>query len=502
MKKLILAALIVLPSCSFLDEDIRDQKSREELVTSDATVYLSTLGNLYSMIGGSSDSQGLAGTYRGVYDLNTFTTDEAIIPTRSGDWYDGGLWQRMYLHTWGDDEGPFKDTWDYLYKVVMLSNEAIEELAGYPDWQKEARAVRAMYYYYLMDLWGRIPVVTSTATSLDDVKQSSREEVFRFVVSELEAVAPDLAEERSNLQGTYYGRITKPVAWFLLAKLYLNAPVYGEAEHYAEVLRYCSLLTEAGYSLAEDYASNFAIHNETSVENIFTIPMDKHLFSAQNQYLFRSRHYDHAAAIGFTGENGSSATLEVLEACGFGKEDEDPRLDINYWTGIPTDLSGKPIDLEYKPLEIALDLSGSTFEKYAGARMRKYEIDPTAMKDGKLMDNDWVLFRYADVVLMEAEALLRTGDASAALGKVNMVRSRAGAAPLTAITLDDLLDERLREFAWEGLRRQDMVRFGVFGDSWSFRNSLPGESTGYTNVFPIPSDVLTLNPNLTQNPGY
>ena len=135
--------------------------------------------------------------------------------------------------------------------------------------------------------------------------------------------------------------------------------------------------------------------------------------------------------------------------------------------------------------------------------MRKYEIDPNAMKDGKLMDNDWVIFRYADVLLMRAEALLHKGDEAGALTLVNAVRERAGAAPFDHVTLDMLLAERMREFAWEGLRRQDMIRFGVFGKSWSFRESLPGEeSTGYTNLFPIPADILALNPKLTQNEGY
>lgn len=493
---------LALAGCSFLDESPRDQKTREEVVTSEATLYLNTLGNLYRLIGGNETSQGLAGTYRGVYDLNTFTTDEAILPTRGGDWYDGGLWQRLYLHTWEVGDGPIKDTWNYLYKVVVLSNQAIADLEDRPEWRQEARAVRALYYCYLLDMYGRVPIVTSPTLALSEVEQSSRAEVFQFVASELEEVAPDLPLERSNALGSYYGRVTRPVAWFLMEKLWLNAPVYAGVEDYQRVMDLCDSLTLAGYRLEDDYAYNFSVHNEDSEENIFTIPMDKHLYSAQNQYLFRSRHYDHAAAIGFTGENGSSATLEVLEAAGFGGDSQDPRFDVNYWGGVPTDLDGNPIAIEYKPWSVALDLTGSEDEKLAGARMRKYEIDPHAMKDGKLMDNDWVLFRYADALLMKAEALLRTGEEPAALEIVNQVRLRAGAAALESIDLDTLLEERMRELAWEGLRRQDLVRFGRFGGAWSFREPLDGEESGYTDVFPIPADVLTLNPLLTQNDGY
>ena len=504
MKKTVYFLLLFAAgACSFLDEHPRDQKTREEVVTSESTLYLNTLGNLYGMIGSDQTGEGLAGTYRGVYDLNTFTTDEAIIPTRGGDWYDGGLWQRLYLHTWDVGEAPIKNAWNYLYKVVVMANQAIGDLKGYPAWQQEARAVRALYYYYLLDMFGRVPIVTSTDIAMADVEQSTRVDVFNFVTEELKAVAPDLPLERSNMPGTYYGRITRPVAWFILAKLYLNAPVYIGEEHWDDVVTYCDLVSSLGYDLEERYEDNFAVYNEKSVENIFTIPMDKHLYRAQNQYLFRSRHYDHAAAIGFTGENGASATLEALDANGFGTPSQDPRFDLNYWGGVPEDLEGNDIDLEYKPRSVALDVTGTADEKLAGARMRKYEIDPNAMKDGKLMDNDWVIFRYADVLLMRAEALLHNGDTDGALTLVNAVRERAGAVPFTALTLDMLLQERMREFAWEGLRRQDMIRFGVYGKAWSFRQSLPGEdSTGYTKLFPIPADIRALNPKLTQNEGY
>ena len=504
MKKTVYILLLaVLCGCTFLDEHPRDQKTREEVITSEATLYLNTLGNLYGMIGSDNTGEGLAGTYRGIYDLNTFTTDEAILPTRGGDWYDGGLWQRLYLHTWDTGEAPIKNAWTYLYKVVVMANQAIEDLKDYPAWRQEARAVRALYYYYLLDMFGRVPIVTSTDVAMADVEQSSRADVFRFVASELKAVVDDLPLERSNMPGTHYGRITRPVAWFILAKLYLNAPVYTGEEHWDDVVTYCDHVSSIGYDLENNYEDNFAVYNEKSIENIFTIPMDKHLYSAQNQYLFRSRHYDHAAAIGFSGENGSSATLEALAANGFATASQDPRFDLNYWGGVPTDLEGNDINLEYKPRSVALDVTGTPDEKLAGARMRKYEIDPNAMKDGTLMDNDWVIFRFADVLLMRAEALLHKDDMEGALTLVNAVRDRVGAAPFTTLTLEMLLQERLREFAWEGLRRQDMIRFGIYGKGWSFREPLPlEESTGYTNLFPIPADILALNPKLTQNPGY
>ena len=167
-------------------------------------------------------------------------------------------------------------------------------------------------------------------------------------------------------------------------------------------------------------------------------------------------------------------------------------------------MNGNPVEgVVYQPEVIALDVTGRANEKLAGARMKKYELDPSAMKDGKLMDNDWVMSRYADVLLMKAEALLRSGYAPDALSLVNQVRQRAGAASLSSLSFEDLLRERRIEFAWEGWRRQDQIRFGTYTSGWLSRPELPGEvETGYTTLFPIPADILDLNPLLNQNPGY
>lgn len=517
--------IVLATCCSVLEEDARDQKPADEIITDANALYLTTLGNLYSQFGADSDGEGLMGTYRGIYDLNTFTTDEAIIPTRGGDWYDGGLWQRLFLHTWETGEAPLKNAWNYLYKVIVSANQALETLASnrnlvpdddYSSWNAEIRAIRAMYYYYLVDLFGRVPLVTSTSTAMADVAQSKRSEVFTFVKSELEAVVPLLYEGRSNIKGKYYGRITKPVVYFLLAKLCLNAEVYTDddwtdnlrpecGDYLRETISWCDSLYGL-YHLETDYSSNFSVFNENSVENILTIPMDKQEYSSQFQYIFRSLHYDHAAACGMSGENGASATLEALEANGFGTPDQDPRFDLNYWGGTALNLDGAPIvmssgePLAYRPLSVALDVSGAVDEKFAGARMRKYAFDPNGMKDGKLVGNDIVLFRYADVILMKAEAMIRLGQDGTSL--INEVRDRAGAEPYEKASLDNILKERMIEFAWEGLRRQDLVRFGAFTRAWSSRPALEGEANGYTTVFPIPADVLSVNPKLTQNPGY
>ena len=119
-------------SCDgFLKESPRDALPEEEGYRNITELYLNAVASLYNYIGGNSDSQGLQGTGRGIYDLNTFTTDEAIMPTRGGDWYDGGFWQGLFLHKWGINNDAIQATWEYLYKVVMLSNKSLEQIESY-----------------------------------------------------------------------------------------------------------------------------------------------------------------------------------------------------------------------------------------------------------------------------------------------------------------------------------------------------------------------------------
>jgi len=520
----------------FLEENPKDKLPEDDVCNSISEVYLNAVASLYTYVGGYSDSQGLQGTGRGVYDLNTFTTDEAIIPTRGGDWYDGGFWQGLFLHDWGIENDAIQATWEYLYKVVMLSNKSLERIdkfaethsdAELPAYRAEVRAMRAMYYYYLLDLFGRVPLVQSSSPAMKDVVQSERKTVFEFIFKELQEVAPLLSEVHSNQSGPYYGRITRPVVTFLLAKLALNAEVYtdndwtdnerpdgkntkfmvdgNELNAWETVIYYCDQLKVMNYKLEPEYETNFSIFNEPSVENIFTIPMNKTLYTNQMQYLFRSRHYNHAKAYGLSGENGPSATIEALETFGYGTAAQDPRFDICYFAGEMYDLKGDIIKLDdgtvlvYFPWEVALDITDTPYEQTAGARMKKYEVDPTATKDGKLMENDIVLFRYADALLMKSEAKVRNGENGDV--ELNQVRSRVKAARRPA-TLENILSERQLELAWEGWRRQDLIRFGMFTRAYNSRPQLPNEETGYTTVFPIPEKIRVMNTKLVQNPGY
>lgn len=531
-------SLLSAASCSaYLDESPKDRLDEETAYSTLSDVQRNGVLSLYNYVGGYVDSQGLQGTGRGIYDLNTFTTDEAMMPTRGGDWYDGGFWQGLYLHRWGVNNEAIYATWEYLYRTVILCNGSLEKIqafsAAHPTEEvaplvAEVRALRAMFYYYIMDLFGSVPLIEKSSPALEEIVQEKRSKVFYFIVKELMDSEPFLSLERSNQPGVYYGRVTRPVVWFLLAKLALNAEVYADDDWtdgsrpdgkslffevdgqslnaWQTVCRYGEKLAAAGYILEEDYTANFAVFNESSKENIFVIPMDKTLYANQFIYLFRSRHYNHAKAYGLGGENGASATKEVLEAFGYDTPQVDARFDYCYFAGPVNDLEGRQVMLDdgvtplvYEPWKVALDVSGQPWEKTAGARMKKYEVDPTALKDGKLLDNDIVLFRYADMLLMQSEAKVRNGENGDA--ELNRVRSRVGMPPQTA-TLDCLLEERMRELAWEGWRRQDLIRFGRFTRAYSDRPQLPGEENGYTTVFPIPEKVVGMNPNLYQHKGY
>lgn len=537
---ILFASFSLLPwaSCSsYLEENPKDRLDEETAYSTLSDVQKNGVLSLYNYVGGYVDSQGLQGTGRGIYDLNTFTTDEAIMPTRGGDWYDGGFWQGLYLHRWGVNNEAIYATWEYLYRTVILCNGSLERIQDFAekhpeenvaDCVAEVRALRAMFYYYIMDLFGSVPLIEKSDPAVEDIVQEKRSKVFNFIVKELTESSSLLSEERSNQPGVYYGRMTQPVVWFLLAKLALNAEVYTDDDWtdgsrldgksiffevegqrlnaWQTVNYYCEKITAAGYTLEKDYKANFAVFNESSEENIFVIPMSKTLYTNQFIYLFRSRHYNHAKAYGLSGENGSSATKEVLETFGYDTPQVDARFDYCYFAGPVKDLEGNQISLDdgvtplvYEPWNVALDVSGKPYEKTAGARMKKYEVDKTGLKDGKLLDNDIVLFRYADVLLMQSEAKVRNGEDGDA--ELNLVRSRVGMAPRAA-TLENLLDERMMELAWEGWRRQDMIRFGVFTRSYSCRPQLPGEENGYTTVFPIPEKVIDMNPQLHQHKGY
>lgn len=572
MKKYIFGTLLLstalLSGCS-LDETPKSAFSEEEAFKSSTLIYANSVANVYSSI----ENYIYGGDVGSIHTLQQYSSDESMIPGRQGDWVDGGKWQNFFLHNFDSSVDMYRNIWNQIYTIIGQSNKGIDKLNGLQHnedaatYVYELRALRAIFYYYLMDLWGQVPLVTSSKINTNDVVQSNRADVFKFVVSELEACLPHLADDMSQNEGKYYGRITKPVVYMCLVKCAMNSPLYtinptsatsyqafvgndmsgnntvsetlganvtelgkkvsitvdGKARNAWETVKYCVEKLEAlGYTLQPNYADNFTISNQNSKENIFTRPNDDKTYRYYDYNLMRSLHYNHAGAIGYSGWNGACATVFAMNVYGYGTADVDPRLKLNYYTDKDyMEDTGKAVedgatgqDLEYLPLKPQVDFpAGANAHdvKCAGARMKKYQLDLTSSTNG-ITNNDLVVWRYADALLLKAEAEYRLGNKGAALAAINTVRARVGAPALTSLTLNVISNERLKELAWEGVRRMDAIRYGIFTQPTKDRyegvwhNAVAGnylnDTQGYTTIFPIPYDVISLNKNLKQNPGY
>ena len=573
MKQYIIGSMllssILLASCS-LDETPRSKFSEEEAFSTPKLVYVNTVANVYSSIG-----NGLYGSDGGsVHTFQEFSSDASMIPGRQGDWVDGGAWQNIFLHNFESSVSKYNDVWNNLYRVIGLANSSIDRLNKYLDehpeyaeYVYELRALRAVYYYYVMDLFGQVPLVVSSQVSANEVAQSNRSDVFKFVTSELAECIPHLSDSKSQNEGEYYGRITKAVAYMCMAKCAINAPVYtiddttptsysafvgtdksgkataseeqgktvsemgkninitldGKTRNAWETAAYCAdQIASLGYRLQPNYADNFIVANQNSVENIWTRPNDCVNYKIEDYNIVRTLHYNHGGAIGYQGWNGACSSKQQMLVYGYGTANPDPRLKLNFYTDKDyMEETGKAVEdgatdkpLEYMPLAVKVDFTAADDPhamKCSGARMKKYEFDKSTTQQYSF-NNDLVIWRYADALLLKAEAEYRMGNKAEALTIVNEVRGRVAATPRTELTLNDILDERMLELAWEGVRRQDQIRFCTFTEPTADRfkgvthNASAGDynddTQGYTMVYPIPYAVLNLNKKLGQNPGY
>lgn len=573
MKQYIIGSMllssILLASCS-LDETPRSKFSEEEAFSTPKLVYVNTVANVYSSIG-----NGLYGSDGGsVHTFQEFSSDASMIPGRQGDWVDGGAWQNIFLHNFESSVSKYNDVWNNLYRVIGLANSSIDRLNKYLDehpeyaeYVYELRALRAVYYYYVMDLFGQVPLVVSSQVSANEVAQSNRSDVFKFVTSELAECIPHLSDSKSQNEGEYYGRITKAVAYMCMAKCAINAPVYtiddttptsysafvgtdksgkataseeqgktvsemgkninitldGKTRNAWETAAYCAdQIASLGYRLQSSYADNFIVANQNSVENIWTRPNDCVNYKIEDYNIVRTLHYNHGGAIGYQGWNGACSSKQQMLVYGYGTANPDPRLKLNFYTDKDyMEETGKAVEdgatdkpLEYMPLAVKVDFTAADDPhamKCSGARMKKYEFDKSTTQQYSF-NNDLVIWRYADALLLKAEAEYRMGNKAEALTIVNEVRGRVAATPRTELTLNDILDERMLELAWEGVRRQDQIRFCTFTEPTADRfkgvthNASAGDynddTQGYTMVYPIPYAVLNLNKKLGQNPGY
>lgn len=558
MKKVLVSSMLILgglfSACSgFLDEDPKSKIPEEEAYKSEKLVYVNTIATIYTSFGNR-----LYGSTDNVHTLQEFSSDAWILPGRQGDWVDGGKWQSLFLHNYGPGNATIKSTWNALYTIIGNCNTSIDNLETFiqaggesylQDYQYEARAVRAILYYHLVDLFGRVPLVTSSKTVMADVNQSSRSEVYQFIVDELTDCIPHLPSGKCQNMGKYYGRVTKAVGYMAMAKVAINSPILskddwndgslvggiakvapyvnqagknikialdGTTRDAWETVLYCQKQIEKeGYSLQPNFSQNFSKTNDSSVENIWTQPSDGTTYKVSDYNPTRTLHAAHASAYGLQGWNGACATVEQMKVFKYGTDEQDPRMDMTFFYG-PVFVDGKPIDaglgdgaqLCYNPMDVVVDFKEDVpnqILKFAGARMSKYEVDNTTSSYLN-HNNDKVFWRYADALLLAAEAKVRMGQSGDA--EVNEIRDRVQAGQKSNVTLQDILDERMLEFSYEGMRRQDQIRFGTYTEPTTDRyagvhhNVATGDyvvdNTGFTTVFPIPTSVLELNTKLTQ----
>ena len=524
------SALIFAGACTDLDEvlvgEVDSQFNGEE----------PTFGNFDG--GGSGPSDAVSSAYNqlresgsanhgGYWSVQTVSSDEAAITQKGGDWYDGGIWIDMHRHTYGPANGPVNGTWTQQYAAIGACNSALADGGLDADQTAQIRALRAFFYYRLLDLYGRVKIVTTPGV---DAPQATRVQVFNFVESELLAalgvpsvLGMDLSSSPlSTLQTPY--RINQFAALGFIAKLYLNAEVYTGTPRYAEASAAAGyVIDNGGYMLCGDgctvpnaakrpsvasdpdmlegYAAVFAPNNQNNPELIWSIAYDN-VSGGNMNFAQMTLHYSSQFTWNLQNQpwNGYSALEDFYNSY----DAADKRKANNFIVGTQLDYNGSPI-LDYASAEEDITLIYTpeidelepNASRQGGARLGKFSFRQ-GQRDN--MDNDYPIIRLGDMYLIRAEADARAaGDWSLALTDVNTIRARAGVPALGSITADEFLAERGREMFIEVTRRQDLIRFGKFNDAWWEKPA----STPNKNIFPIPQEQIDAsNGTLTQNPGY
>ncbi|WP_210465163.1 RagB/SusD family nutrient uptake outer membrane protein [Rufibacter roseolus] len=494
MKKIIysllVAASVTYVGCTDLEEGTYGTQVADEFYATDAGIN-AALASIYNEVRGDWNGKGIAGADRGWYDLNETSTDEMVVPTRSdGGWNDNGIWRAMYQHTWTGSQEFIGNTWNWLYRSVFKANLAIELLENANADQSriaEARVLRAYFYYMLMDGWGNIPFYTQNNVTVDQIPQTPRAEVFNFIVKEIQDNVEFLPTTKG---GQFYGRFNKWAAYALLAKVYLNAEVYTGTPRWTEAIAASDkIINEGGFTLTPNLYTNAGASpvfgdRLDDQEVILAVYVDA-LSAPRNIIGIRTLQGPHGNALfGFSTWNGATVHQDFLNK--YSNDD----LRKKQWLVGP-----QPGGVTYTSTLSSLTSAGLS----EGARNAKFLPVPP-FEPGNSSSNDFPVFRYADVLLTKAEALLRSGGSEATARElVDQVRNRAGLPDLAGtLTLNEVYDERGRELAWEGHRRQDMIRFGTFTAPRAFK----AQSTDTYKLFPIPAEAIANNRTLVQNPGY
>ncbi|HET8735487.1 MAG TPA: RagB/SusD family nutrient uptake outer membrane protein [Pricia sp.] len=502
MNKIVVCiSLLAFLGCT--DLEIEQTDSVFTTLTGEFTGVKATgsLESLYNDLRGQMENQ------ENIYALLEVTTDEYMVPTRGTDWGDNGVWRTLHQHTWSPTHVRIKNTWNDMNQNVYNATAIIDERSK-PSAQQaaEAKFIRALSVYWLVDLFGQVPFRTPDEGPEINPTVMTRAEAFDFAVKDLNEAIPDLPA-KSDFQSL--NKATKASARYLLAKLLLNKHIYtgsgtADAGDMAQVISLVDEIKAEGFDLQAGYFELFT--DEVDTETIFFTT------SSVGNNIWNSLHYNQVVPDQAGGWNGFTTLAEFydlfegdpnINVPGSGQEERRgfvPTDGTNFGIGNgfligqQYDANGNPYtDRQGNPLSFTKTLPNGLIvnSEVTGIRLLKYNPANGAFANHK------VIFRYADAHLMKAEAMMRSGgDATAMVNELRVLRE---AEPLGSVTEADLLAERGRELYGELWRRNDLIRFGQFTAPWAFKE-ITGDET--KNLFPIPSTALISNPNLVQNPGY
>lgn len=443
------------------------------------------------------------------------TSDECVGPTRGGDWDDNGIWRVLNQHTWDANHNFIRGAFNNLGRVVFDATDALSRNPS-PTEAAEARFLRAFANFFFIEGWNQAPYRDNLTdlTTIPPVRKGA--EGLTYVITELEAIKNALPDGPVN-------KANKNACRTLLMKCYLTKGVVAnrtsptfDAADMNKVIALADEVINSGAVLNSNYYQNFAKDNNISTENLFTgINYGGSSSGNVRSRYFCSLHYNNNPS-GWNGFTTLSDFYDKFDAADKRRGDSYTGvtnvsgLRVGLLVGQQFDQNGTALqDRKGNPLSFTrtvkpIETDPNTLE-VTGIRVIKY---PPDYSNGDNIDNDYVFFRLADVLLMKAEAILRGGTGtnvgpygSTALSIVNYIRTHPsrGASSLGSISLPQLLDERGRELYWEGWRRQDLIRFGRFNAANQIRSKV---SSADKMLFPIPAQQIAVNPNLTQNPGY
>lgn len=465
---------------------------------------------------------GMTGLVRAMFNMNELPTDEATC-----SWGDG--LQELNSAKFDPSHPWVKLYYTRLTLGITFCNQYLE-VAGGEDKQKtaECRFLRAMQYYLLMDAYGNV----GFSTTLEKPHRMERAELYKWLVEELNAIEPDLAEPRVKTgSDADYGRVDKAACWLLLSRLYLNAEVYTGNAEWQKAKDYAKKVMESPYDINTTSAGRWSAY-----QLVFMADNDR--TAASKEILF--------PIVNISGKTRSYGNSLFLIAACF-----DPAMHANpddatgsnglvgqQWIGLHprTALLKKFFPSSVAPEVPSYEMTaqagddratfwgeGRTYEienitksaeGYGVCKFLNYNSDNSTNTDPSFADMDWPFMRAAEAYLnyAEADARLNGGKTSQEGTRVlNKLRERANAstrAESSNYSLNEICDEWAREFYFEGMRRTTLVRFGLFGGNtgynWDWKG---GESAGkdfeaYKNIYPIPLTQLQSNTNLKQNPGY